>query len=562
MVSDKQGVAQFAEACIAAGLQTYVISPGSRNAPLIISLVEHTKTTCFSIIDERSAAYFALGMAQWTGLPVGLVSTSGTAVLNYAPALAEAYYQRIPLIAITADRPDALIDQREGQAIRQNSVYQNYVKSSWKLPGEPHDEMRMWHIGRIASEALHTSTTPPAGPVHINVPLREPLYGKTESADTPVKIIHTPPVDKTLPPAEIQKFADEWNNAAKIMILAGMHSFNHDTRKIFANLSLREDTVVLCEHLANLSDNRFFRYTGRYFYAIGEREATTYTPDILITIGKDLVSKQLKQFLRKYPPHQHWHIDEGDVFVDTYMSLTHNIPVKPGVFFQQILPCLQPQSSNYREIWQKLDNFITERHETFCNKAEWSDFKAFDIVLRSVPNESVLHTGNSSPVRYAQFFPLDESVWVYGNRGTSGIDGSISTAVGSAHISGRFTTIITGDLGFAYDSNALWNDYLSEKLCIIVINNQGGGIFRLIPGPADTGYLEKFFETSREISIKHIAETYNVNYYYADTEDSLREVLPEFYSGNTGAALLEIRTPRERNDIVFKEYIAHLSTVD
>ncbi|MCF8334636.1 MAG: 2-succinyl-5-enolpyruvyl-6-hydroxy-3-cyclohexene-1-carboxylic-acid synthase [Bacteroidales bacterium] len=555
--SKKENILHLTNILTELGITRYVISPGSRNAPLIKSFTAHPDARCHSVVDERSAGYFAVGMALKTRRPVGLVCTSGTATINFGPALAEAYYQKIPLIAITADRPEELIDQREGQSIRQKNLYSNFVKTSCQLPQEPFDEDRLWYNDRLVSEAVNTALISPSGPVHINVPLREPLYESIENNTKNHKTINITRTAKTLETSTLESFAASWNNSSKIMILTGVLNPSPELDELLKKLAEFPRVSILSERTSNLFKGKYHHYIDRLLNTMPENK-TDYSPDLLLTIGTDVVSKQVKTFLRNHKPQRHWHIEETTFHTDTYKSLTDLIPVQPVYFLKKLQPYLEKLESNYSKRWEELEVCAKNVHEEYTNQAPWSDFKAFEQLHQNLPSHSVLHLGNSTPVRYALLFPPDETMEYYANRGTSGIDGVISTAAGFAFLDDRINTVVTGDLSFFYDSNGLWNKHLPRNLRIIVINNQGGSIFRIIPGPDTTDVLEEYFETRQELNIRGMAEAYGLKYYLCNEQSQMADVLRKIYQPQDTAVVVEVRTPGKDNDKVLKNYFKKL----
>lgn len=539
------------------GVKHFVISPGSRNAPLINALTDNKRLQCYSMVDERSAAYYALGMSVKLQQPVALVCTSGTAMLNYAPAMAEAFYQQIPLVAITADRPEEYIDQREGQAIRQQEAYRNFVKKSIQLPQEPLDADRIWYGERIISETLNMATLAPQGPVHINVPLREPLYEKQEHT-YPVKEICIAEVEKTLSEQALTELAAIWEKHKKVMILTGVLSPNAKLSQVVSEFAARDEVVVLSERTSNIQGEKIHQRIDCLLNVMDDSEKEYLSPDLLITIGNDVVSKQIKAYLRKYKPEAHWHIDEGAQHTDTYKSLTHIIPLKAEAFLFSLSGKLPVQRSDYSERWMKAEERAQKKHNDSMPQVPWSDLKVFETICAEMVDNSVVHLGNSSPVRYTMLFPPKPSVVYFSNRGTSGIDGIVSTAAGYAMHSDVINTVIVGDVSFYYDSNALWNNYLPKNLRIVVINNQGGNIFRIIPGPKSTGKLEEYFQTKQDFYPDKVADLYNLDYFVCDEQDDLEGVLKKVYEPNDKAVVLEIRTTGEINDTVLKTYFEYL----
>jgi len=559
--SDILGVNEIINICVAKGMAHVVISPGSRNAPLTISFARESRIETSVIVDERSAAYFALGIAQQTGKPVGLVCTSGTALLNYAPAIAEAFYQRLPLVVISADRPQEWIGQDDSQAIDQVNVLQNFVKASYHLPIALEGTDDLWSINRIMNEALTKTISGRMGPVHINVPFREPLYGEKAQEYKSERIINKLVSKDALSREVKESLSQEWQASKKILILAGLLPKNEKLNACLSHLAKFKQVVVLTETISNLQNQAFIPCIDRVITSFSDDVIQNYQPDLLINFGGPLVSKKIKSFLRDYSPKKHWFVGKEDNFIDTFKSLSSHIDLTPVQFFEDMLALLTETESTFADVWKDRDLTCDLVHDTYLKKTEWSDLKAFDAVLKAIPEGGNLQLSNSSVVRYAQLFKMNQDVLHNSNRGTSGIDGCTSTAVGASHVNNKITSLITGDISFFYDSNALWNKYLNERLKIVLINNGGGGIFRFIPGPSDAPELEEYFETTQEYRADKLAETYGLDYFYADSLENIDQTLSDFFEADDKACILELKTPRELNDIVLKDYFKHLREI-
>jgi 2-succinyl-5-enolpyruvyl-6-hydroxy-3-cyclohexene-1-carboxylate synthase len=562
MYSDKQGVLTLIETLVSKGLRKVVISPGSRNAPLSLSFYHHPAIEVLVIPDERSAGYFALGMAQQLNEPVAMVCTSGTAALNYAPSIAEAYYQKIPLIAITADRPQAWIDQADGQTIRQRNLFYNYVRDSYEIKGDSSTNEELWYIRRTVAKAWDETTLHGGGPVHINVPLNEPLYGRTQKSE-PVRAIETLPYEKKLTNASLQKLAEVWNQLPNKLILSGLHKPSSSLEKILNKLAEEKSVAVLTETTSNLNSALFNPCIDRVITTISPDEAGEFRPDLLITFGGPVTSKKIKSFLRNNPPAEHWHIDPDELHTDTYQHLTTNISVSPENFFNEIAPLIKSRESHFSLTWKNRDHKTDSLHNEFIKNAEWSDLKAFESIMEIIPGDHILQLANSTPVRYAQLFKTKNPILTFSNRGTSGIDGCTSTAAGAAYATGKAVTLITGDMGFFYDSNALWNKYLRNDFRIILVNNSGGGIFRIIEGPKNKSEIEDLFETRHQQSAEYICKAFGLDYYRSSNEKELKNELKKFYSDkNDKPAVLEIFTDAEMNPKVLREYFDYLKQLE
>lgn len=558
MYTDKAGIRHLIETLVKKGLKEVVLSPGSRNAPLSLSFYHHPEIELLVIPDERSAAYFALGMAQQLRRPVAVVCTSGTAALNYAPTIAEAYYQKVPLLVLTADRPVAWVDQADGQTIRQRDIFVNYIKNGYEIPGDGQNEEELWFIRRIASQAYDQTLYPGEGPVHINVPLSEPLYGRSK------QLPQIRPIDTLIPETQLSEeqliqLAERWNQSERKLVLTGLIEPLPALSKLLDQIAEDPSVAVLTESTSNLPSEKFNPCIDRIITSLNTEESKTLQPDLLITFGGPVVSKKVKQFIRKHSPAEHWHIDTSEMHLDTYQCLTHNIPLHPLSFFLQIREFLRPVNSHYAQQWKSKDLVTEQRHQLFMQNCKWSDLSAFDSILRAIPESSDVQLSNSSPVRYVQLFKAFKSLSYHSNRGASGIDGCTSTAAGACYAAKKPATLITGDIGFFYDSNALWNNYLRPDFRIIVINNGGGGIFRIIDGPDNNDEIEQLFETRQNRSAEHLCKAFGLSYFRAENKMELDAELKRFYADeNKCASVLEVFTPTAENPKVLKAYFAFL----
>jgi len=445
MISTKKHIQQLAALLLKKGITDIAISPGSRNSPMINTFSGIKAFHCRNIADERSAAYFALGLALAKQKPVAIVCTSGTATLNYAPAVAEAFYQNIPLIILTADRPDYWIDQAESQCIRQENIYQNFTKKGVSLPlGE--SEKELWMASRQISECLNLAVSGTPGPIHINIPLEEPLHQLVEAELPPVKIIELTGSSCSLSEKEISSLAETISQSRKILILAGQLNPTPRLESALVELVEKSGAAVIHEHLSNLYDPCFVGSIDALMASIHEESPFDYQPDLLITFGGQLVSKAIRQFLRKNKPAQHWHLSSGGEHFDTYQSLTRVIKTDARTLFELLSERIQPSDKNYLQRLKSKEVRVNQLRNEFVGNIEFCDLKAFDLIRQSIPSNSVVHLGNSSPVRYALIHKRVEGVSYFCNRGTAGIDGCLSTAVGFASQSDQLNTIIPGRL--------------------------------------------------------------------------------------------------------------------
>ena len=530
----------------AKGIHHIVISPGSRNAPLTIGFSNQQDTfKCYSIADERCAAFFALGMAQQLNQPVALVCTSGSALLNYYPAVAEAFYSQIPLIVVSADRPQNKIDIGDGQTIRQENVFANHCLYNANL-AEYASKDNDIKINVAIHEAILKK-----GPTHINVPFEEPLYELVSELSVEPKLLayENEVHDFMLE----EKFIQQWNSAKKKLILVGELKPNSIENSIIDSFAKDNSVVVLTEKTSNLHDESFIDTIDTLITPFADEDFKDFQPEILVTFGGMVVSKRIKAFLRKYKPQQHWHIDPLRAY-DTYGSLSEHFQTNPNSFFIQLLNNSVSVDSDYKLTYSKINQLRKEKHTKYVNEIPFSDFKVFEFVSQNLPKNIQLQLSNSSTIRYLQLVDIDKSIEVFCNRGTSGIDGSTSTAIGAALQAKKPTIFITGDISFFYDSNALWNNYIPKNFKIILINNSGGGIFRILPGHQETEVFNTFFETSHQLNASYLAKMFGFNYFHAEDENSLKNKWQSFINQNDNPSVLEIFTPEKINDKILINY--------
>jgi 2-succinyl-5-enolpyruvyl-6-hydroxy-3-cyclohexene-1-carboxylate synthase len=355
----------------------------------------------------------------------------------------------------------------------------------------------------------------------------------------------------------IQQLQHDWKSYNKKLILVGSHIPDAELESMLAVVAIDDSVVVLTENTSNITSEHFFESTDKLISGLDPQKEADYVPDLLVTIGQRLVSRRIKSWLRKHKALQHWHIDEAGRPIDAYQHLSRIYPLKAIDFLRHISDNLNVGSS-YRLLWEQrmLDTDLA--HNEFLKSAGYSDLKVFHLVLSQLRDKLILHAGNSTPIRYLQLFHKSKTITYFANRGTSGIDGSLSTAVGYAWNSNQANLVILGDLSFFYDSNGLWNQYLKPNLKIIVINNSGGGIFRIIEGPSTLPELESFFEVKHSYKAEQIAAAFGLSYFKATGEEELTEVITGFLSPQDRPALLEIFTPNELNSEVLNAYFEFL----
>jgi 2-succinyl-5-enolpyruvyl-6-hydroxy-3-cyclohexene-1-carboxylate synthase len=532
------------------GVEHVIICPGSRNAPFTLAFTRHGKFNCLSVIDERSAGYFALGLAQATGKPVAIVCTSGTATLNFAPAIAEAFHQQIPLIVLTADRPESWINQQDGQAIEQKNLYANIIAKSYHLKGELFCKDDLWHTEKVTNEAFHIAQSK-SRPVHINVSFAESLYEDDYAHVNANKVTVF----------KLPAFFSYWETLLKdrknVMVIVGQTGFDQAVISAVKKISKVPNAVVISENLANIPAG---------YHIVNATEALSFKnekmlPDVVVYMGGPIVAKQLKKYIGSLSVPV-IRVQLNDEEVDTFQ---HNFAiVKQSVAngMETLSDYLVENSkdSDFAEGWRSASDKAFEKRNHYVAQLNHSDLTVYDFLARQIPAGSNVHLGNSTPVRYSQLFndlyPAD--CCFYSNRGTSGIDGSTSTAAGYSFYSEATNILITGDLSFQYDANAFFNNHLKGNLKVIIINNCGGNIFRVIDGPREQKERAEFFETTIEHDFSNLAKHFDLNYFSAKDDKELNGMWSNFMKPANRPSILEVFTDAELSANIFKEFYKNL----
>ena len=552
MYTDKKNILQLAALLEAYGITKVVLCPGSRNVPIAHTLSNHPAFTCYAMTDERSAGYFALGLALNSGKPVAVCCTSGTALLNLHPAVAEAFYQKVPLIVISADRPAAWIGQMDGQTLPQPDVFRTLVKKSVNLP-EIHTDEDEWFCNRLINEALLETNHHGKGPVHINVPVSEPLFGFTTAALPGVRVI-TRYQGLNIYDRDYNDLIDRMNKYRKRMIVVGQMNLIYLFEKRYTKL-LYKHFAWLTEHIGNQTVPGIpVKNFDTALYAMPEEQMNRMAPDLLITYGGHIVSKRLKKFLRQHPPKEHWHVSPDGEVTDLYCSLTTVIEMDPFEFLEKIAGLLENHTPEYPRIWEDYCKAVPEPEFAY------SEMAAVGALIKSLPEKSVLHLANSSVVRYAQLYAISPTIEVCCNQGTSGIEGSLSTAVGYAATSDKLNFAAIGDLSFFYDMNALWNVNVGSNLRILLLNNGGGEIFHTLPGLEMSEVSHKFITAVHKTSAKGWAEERGFLYLRAENDGQLAETMQTFTCPETveRPILLEVFTDKDEDIRMLKNYYHQL----
>lgn len=553
MYSDKKNILQLVALLQAHGVTRVVLCPGSRNAPIVHTLVGHPAFTCYSVTDERSAGFFAMGLALHGGQPAAVCCTSGTALLNLHPAVAEAFYQKVPLVVISADRPASWIGQMDGQTLPQPGVFNTLVKKSVNLL-EIQTEEDEWYCNRLINEALLELNHCGKGPVHINVPISEPLFHFTEDILPEVRVI-TRYQGLNIYDRDYNELIDRLNKYNKRMVIVGQMNLIYLFEKKYSKL-LYKQFAWFTEHLGNQTIPGIpLKNFDAALYAMSDEMKEKMMPELVITYGGHIVSKRMKKYLREHPPKEHWHVSADGEVIDLFQgALTTVIEMDPFEFLEKIAFLLDNRTPEYPRMW-----------ENYCKslpapELAYSEMSAIGALIKALPEQSALHLANSSAVRYAQLFTIPDTVEVCCNRGTSGIEGSLSTAVGYAAASTKLNFVVIGDLSFFYDMNALWNNYFGSNLRILLLNNGGGEIFHTLPGLDMSGTSHRFVTAVHKTSAKGWAEERGFLYHKVENEAQLTEAMAVFTQPEllTQPVLMEVFTNKNKDARILKDYYHNL----
>ena len=526
MYSNKENVNILTSLLLEYGVSDAVVCPGSRNAPIVHNLSVCEAIRCRPVTDERSAAFYALGLAIATRRPTVVCVTSGSALLNVTPAVAEAAYQHVPLVVISADRPQQWIDQLDGQTIPQSDALGRFVRKAVQLP-EPHNDEERWLCRRLVNEAMHLATCRQGAPVHINVPISEPLF--EFSTEQLPQLSRFNNIKRAAINDASMDMPDAFHDATRPMIVIGQlahGTISHETIR-----SLSEKYVVMSEPLSNPSYMTIhFDEAIRYIVSDNssinddEDDKTAYYPDYVIYVGDTLVSKPARRFLRNAKaPSCLITPDAADIH-DPLMTLT-DIVECDTVSINALLAslCETPDTDErcrFHDRWQSFLDACAAHADAYAPEySQMATVKYFEEQLADLDIDICVHYANSSAVRLACIY-AQHYVWC--NRGVNGIEGSLSTAAGFSLATHDMTVCVIGDLSFFYDQNALWNSNLRGNLRIILLNNRGGGIFRQLPGLSDSPAADDLVMASHENTAQGICTQNDIGYLSAKNMDEMQ----------------------------------------
>lgn len=504
------------------GIKHCVLSAGSRNVPFVHSIEEDPYFKCYSVVDERSAGYFALGLAQELNEPVVISCTSSTATCNYWPPVAEAYYQGVPIVVLTSDRDPQMLGQWEDQMIDQVGMYDRHVRKSVNLPiiNNSDDEL---YCQRLMNEALLELNHHGTGPVHINVPMKS--YNNSFNVK---KLPSVTKIDRIC----IEDSEDKWlskieklKNAQRILVTCGQNSYVSDELK----KSIKEffnsfNSAISVEYMSNIEFeeglNLNIGMDSRY---VTPKKVKELLPDILISFGGNIFSGIKEEFRKFKGSFEHWLIQEDGRVVDMYKSLTTIFECTPEYFFNYFVT-RSHQSKNNKEYYDLLKGYVDSVE---FPEFPYSHVYAIKEVVEKIPTDSILHLSINNSIRIANFFKLNPNIKTYANIGTHGIDGCLSSFLGQAAASNKESFLVIGDLAFFYDMNAMRLRHINNNVHILMINNEGGSEFyfnRMWKNDASDLHTTARHHTKAEGWVRQN----NFRYLSAYDKESLEKALKEF----------------------------------
>lgn len=556
LTTDKKSCSIIADLLVAHGVRNVIISPGSRNAPLVMALSRREELKVDVVIDERSAAFVALGMSLQSSRQVALVCTSGTALLNYAPAVAEAFYRCIPLVVISADRPQEWIDQDDSQTIWQQDALAPYVKRSCDIQAHLEFENGEWVCNRLVNDILLEAVNGRKGPVHINVRLDAPLNRTAEVRPDTNRVVRMVSPSTELPTAEARRLGSLLASPRKVLVIVGFHEPDERLNRALAKLAHLPNVAVMTETIANLHSPLFVNRIDSTLCRLSAEEKEVLAPDVVITAGGALVSRFVKEWIRSINNVGHWHVGQTHTTVDCFKHLALRVEMQPAVFLRQLASAMQPHRtpSDYGGRWREAAARAEAAHEAYMARCPWSDMKAFSYIIPHIPAGWNLHLSNGTPIRYAQLMDCSRIHRSDCNRGVSGIDGCTSTALGASVAYSGTTLLITGDMSCQYDLGALASALLSPKFKIIVICNGGGGIFRFIASTSGLPELEKCLAVGTRLPLQELAVGFGFAYFEARSEEELRRSFAGFAACDDRPAILAVFTPAKESAEILKGY--------
>ncbi len=555
----------FVKELASIGVKYACISPGSRNTPLTLAFAKNNKIKSYLHIDERSCAFFALGLAKAENTPVALVVTSGTATAELYPAIIEAYQQRVPLIVCTADRPPELLDCGANQTINQNNLYKNHIRWFFDTGLPEPIPRRIKHIKTVARRAVYESCMRSKGPVHINFPFRKPFEPESytdEVGEDLIELSSKMLVNKEELFKEEEKnltgekwFKEIYNHikeSRRGLIIAGPENYNPLFHQQCQRLAEKLGYPVLADGASQLrfgeisKNNIISNFEG---FLRSDKFADKYKPDLILQFGRTVTSKALDIYLEKCTTNRFMINEFGDWF-DPSNKAAAAFACKPVLFCSKMIETIETdnfesKSNEWLETFLKADEISGEVKKKVIDNASFAAESRVTVeVLKAIPSGSQIMISNSMPIRDFDYFAQksDKKITVFNNRGASGIDGIISTALGISAANGKPTVLITGDLAFYYDMNGLLASKKYEiPLTVILVNNNGGGIFEVLPISEYGEVFNDYFIAPHNLKFEPFIIGYDGDYSLIDNWDNFSEAFKKAITSKK-LSVLEIKT--------------------
>lgn len=519
------------------GVRHVVVSSGSRSLRMVKAVVAHEGLTTRMVVDERVAAFSALGISDCEKQPVALICTSGSAMLNYTPALAEAYYRGIPIIAITADRPIDVLDINDGQTIHQFHAIDNIVKTSIDIDATKGCAEADFDKINVA---LSVALSPRKGPIHINLHLEENSAILQEDVVYDKELIAPQSLSKHFDDISVGDYADK-----KILIFVGQRVVDEDFNLSISRIASYSNIVVVADIVSNCIVDNVITDVESIITEI-KANPEIFNPDLLISMGKTSpLSRRFKEWLRSIDSYSHWRVNDKETPEDTYSHLSKTIVGDDTAFLNYLadnIPQLEDIPTSYSASWNRVYNAAIEQKKALLTTTKWSDIRAINIILQSLPMDFVVQCSNGMTIRNVSLVGL-KGYDVYCNRGVNGIDGSTSTALGFSTVSEAPTLFISGDMSALYDVSAFFSGQLSPKFKMIIIANGGGEIFRMIKATRDYEYREDMLCHIPDIKWNEVAASVGMEYYEVENETQLMNAFSRFIQIGDKASLLVVKTP-------------------
>ncbi|AWI77589.1 2-succinyl-5-enolpyruvyl-6-hydroxy-3-cyclohexene-1-carboxylic-acid synthase [Parazoarcus communis] len=553
MYSDNKLILQIISLMKQHGILSVVISPGSRHYPLVRSLERDPDFSLYSVVDERSAAFFALGLIQNSGAPVAVCCTSGTSAINYGSAVVEAFYQGLPLVVLTADRLPELLNQKEEQMFLQKDVYDGFIRYQGQLP-EVKDGLSEWYCNRVINEAFLELDHHGRGPVHLNFPVESHHTDKFSTESLP-KVRKISRVRGDDDPEIWQRYAS-WLSGRKIMIVWGQSAPTDEAlSRAVERFIERFDCVILADKLSNCHTSRTIETAYLALRSMTLEQTTELAPDVVITLfGNYTFNGELKGYLSSTGrPFEVWDLGTSRVS-DPFRRLSTVFEVRERFFFEKMCEQAEQQGGmDYYEAWSEVDGAIEEP------QVDFGEIHAVGQLVRKLPKNAQLHIANSLPIRMVHLFRSDPSVTAYCNRGVNGIDGCMSAAVGFAAATSDPVYLVIGDLTFFYDMNALWNRHLSKNLRILMLNNEGGGVMHMPLSEGLAPQLSRHISAGHATSAKGWVESVGFRYLAATTREECDAAIDVLTNpAESGPILVEVFSVKEDDVRQLKTYLQEL----